>query len=188
MIRPVTPILGAIVSLALVATAPVAAVHAATPAKKACAKGYVRKSGTCVKRKARKTSAVRQTDASTLAGLRACANRERSKRGLPALKQDAALDRAAQRHAEDMAAKDYFDHQSKDGRSPWKRIAAALLGEKPFGSMGENIAMGYPDADATCDGWMNSPGHRANILRKTFTHIGVGWKDGYAVQDFGGRK
>jgi uncharacterized protein YkwD len=114
-----------------------------------------------------------------------CANRERAKAGLPALAVDAALTRAAQAHAADMASRNYFDHYTPEGLSPWDRIAAALQGERPFQTMGENIAEGFATAEDTCVGWMNSAGHRANILNPDFTQIGAGWADGYAVQDFG---
>lgn len=121
------------------------------------------------------------------AAVRECANTERAKVGLPPLADDITLDRAAQGHAEDMAERGFFSHDTPEGRTPWDRIAAALLGATPFSVMGENIAMGFRDVDATCVGWMNSPGHRANILDPDFHLIGTAWVDGYAVQDFGSR-
>jgi uncharacterized protein YkwD len=120
-------------------------------------------------------------------GVVACANRERAARGLAPLKVDPVLTRAADGHAADMAARGFFDHVTPEGRTPWDRIEAALAGALPFGAMGENIAMGYGDAEAACEGWMDSPGHRANILEPRFTLIGAGWVDGYAVQNFGDR-
>lgn len=119
--------------------------------------------------------------------VRDCANTERAKIGLPALADDPALDRAAVAHATDMRDRGYFSHVTPDGVTPWDRIAAALHGEQPFVWMGENIAMGFADVPSTCTGWMNSPGHRANILDPHFTMIGTAWVDGYAVQDFGSR-
>ncbi len=130
------------------------------------------------------------------ADLRECANRERRKVGLGPLGDDPALDAAAQAHALDMKQRNYFEHDTPGGKSPFDRIDAALvsLGSllgldrlSTFDWMGENIARGFADADATCEGWMNSPGHKANILRPQFDAIGTGWVDGYAVQDFGGR-
>lgn len=118
----------------------------------------------------------------------ACTNRARAAHGLPALAVDPALTRAAQAHAADMDARDYFDHTTPEGLEPWDRVRAALGGAAPFSAVGENIAMGYADADATCDGWMDSPGHRANILSEEFTLIGTGWVDGHAVQNFGARR
>jgi uncharacterized protein YkwD len=122
------------------------------------------------------------------AGLRDCANSERAKVGLPPVSDDPALDLAAQGHAVDMQVRNYFDHDTPDGKTPWDRIRSAIstLGEKVFDWMGENIAAGFDDAPSTCVGWMNSPGHRANILNAHYDKIGTGWIDGYAVQDFGG--
>jgi uncharacterized protein YkwD len=84
-----------------------------------------------------------------------------------------------------MATRHYFDHATPEGLMPWDRIAATLGGETPFSTMGENIAEGFADAPSTCLGWMNSAGHRANILSGNFDAIGVGWAGGYAVQTFG---
>lgn len=120
-------------------------------------------------------------------GVVACANRERAARGIAALKVDATLTRSAQAHAADMAARRFFGHETPEGRTPWDRIKAALQGATPFRSMGENIAMGFATAEAACQGWMNSEGHRRNILDPDFTLIGAGWVDGYSVQNFGAR-
>lgn len=119
-------------------------------------------------------------------GLVDCANGARAQAGLPALRVDGALTRAAQAFAGDMSTRNFFDHITPEGLAPWDRIAAVLNGEAPFRTMGENIALGYADAPSTCVGWMNSAGHRANILDPDFTAIGTGWVNGYAVQDFGG--
>jgi len=124
-------------------------------------------------------------------------NLERRGQGLPPLKGQASLAAAALGHAEDMAALDYFAHESADGRSPWERLVAAGY---DFNLAGENIAAGYPTPEAVVEGWMNSPGHRANILGDSFRELGVGWvrEEGdtfpgpygygdYWVQDFGTR-
>jgi uncharacterized protein YkwD len=97
------------------------------------------------------------------------------------------LDVAAQAHALDMKVRGYFDHNTPGGQSPFDRIDALFNGINPFSWMGENIAKGFEDAASTCEGWMNSPGHRANILRPQFDSIGTGWVDSYAAQEFGGR-
>jgi len=93
------------------------------------------------------------------------------------------LDRSAQQHASEMAAKDYFSHSSADGTSWIKRIKRA--GYKQPG--GENIAQGFPTAASVLLAWMNSPDHRANILDCQFRKIGIGWAgpNDYWVQDFG---
>lgn len=77
---------------------------------------------------------------------------------------------AARAHSADMAERDYFDHSSPEGDGPGDRAAEA--GYDAWG--GENIAFGYPTAQAVVDAWMDSAGHRANILNCGFVAIGVG--------------
>ncbi|MGV9632530.1 CAP domain-containing protein, partial [Streptomyces sp. NPDC003487] len=93
---------------------------------------------------------------------------------------------AAQAHSDDMAARDYFDHVSPDGTDPGKRITAAGY---RWSTYGENIAKGQQTADSVMTSWMNSPGHRANILNCSFKNIGIGIHDGsggpWWTQDFG---
>ncbi|MFC5749138.1 CAP domain-containing protein [Actinomadura rugatobispora] len=112
-------------------------------------------------------------------------NKERAKEGCAPLRVDARLVTAARRHSADMAAKDYFDHTSRNGDSPWERMEAA--GYTSPGA--ENIAKGYGTAAAVVDGWMKSPGHRANILNCKLRAIGVGMASGsggpWWTQDFG---
>lgn len=116
-------------------------------------------------------------------------NEERAKYGLYALVYDSQLTQAAQGHAEDMALNDYFDHTGLDGRSPADRITDAGY---IWNYCAENIAAGYPDAASAVDGWINSPGHHANMLSTTACDLGVGYAyDGtayyghYWVQNFG---
>jgi uncharacterized protein YkwD len=90
--------------------------------------------------------------------------------GCAALKNVTALTAAAQGHSADMAANGYFDHTSKDGRSPFDRMRAAGY---PNGSA-ENIAAGQPNAAAVVGSWMASAGHRANILDCANRASGVG--------------
>lgn len=114
-------------------------------------------------------------------------NAQRSVAGCPALAVDARLAASAQEHSADMAARNYFDHSGRDGRSPFDRIAAAGY---VFSIAAENIAAGQrTPADVVAD-WMASPGHRANILNCSLSQIGVGFATGgdygtYWVQDFG---
>ncbi len=119
-------------------------------------------------------------------------NRERAALGLPALKPDLRLRAAARLHALDMATRDYFAHDSdKLGfETPSKRIHKA--GALDYGA-GENIAFNEVSANQTGEKlmvqWMNSPPHRAAILNKNYTHIGIGVyqrSDGrfYGVQNF----
>jgi uncharacterized YkwD family protein/spore coat assembly protein SafA len=116
-------------------------------------------------------------------------NRERAKLGLAPLIDNWQLARVARYKSEDMRDKNYFSHTSPTYGSPFDMI-------KNFGirymAAGENIAMGQPTAVSVMTSWMNSPGHRSNILSKNFTEIGVGVaksKSGtlYWTQQFIGR-
>ncbi|MFE0416402.1 CAP domain-containing protein [Streptomyces tendae] len=114
-------------------------------------------------------------------------NRERAAAGLPALAVDARLTTAAQAHSADMVARDFYSHTDPDGGKPWDRAAAAGAARR---TVGENIACGQRSPADVVEGWMNSPGHRANILKSDFTHIGVGLAGGgragtYWTQLFG---
>lgn len=111
----------------------------------------------------------------------ALTNAARKKAGCKPLKGNKRLALAARRHSKDMAVKKYFSHTSKDGSSPWDRIRRA--GYK--NPAAENIAYGYPSAKAVMKGWMNSPGHRANILNCKIKSLGVGKYKTYWTQDFG---
>ncbi|NLI92092.1 MAG: hypothetical protein GX434_07720 [Peptococcaceae bacterium] len=98
-------------------------------------------------------------------------NQERTSRGLWELTQNEVLSRLARLKSQDMADKGYFDHQSPTYGSPFDMM-------KSFGIIysyaGENIAYGQPTAQMVMQGWMNSSGHQANILKPEFTEIGVG--------------
>ena len=84
-----------------------------------------------------------------------------------------------------MAARGFFDHTDPDGDTPWDRAAAAGISDLG----GENIARGQADAQAVMEAWMNSPGHRANILNCDYRTLGVGVHVGaggpWWTQDFG---
>ena len=111
-------------------------------------------------------------------------NSERGDQGLPAYAWSEHLALAAERHAEDMVAQDYFDHESLDGRSFADRAREAGYDASPTG---ENIAAGQRSADQVMTSWMNSSGHRANILSDRSNEIGVGFVDNHWVQVFGRR-
>lgn len=116
-------------------------------------------------------------------------NAERSFAGLSALSFDVRLQAAAEAHSLDMAAHaDCFTHDSCDG-TVW---VSRMRSYYPTGGIGENIAAGYLTPEAVVTGWMNSPGHKANILNSAFLGIGVGYvyEGGsrygtYWTQDFG---
>ncbi|MFI6125019.1 CAP domain-containing protein [Streptomyces sp. NPDC051064] len=112
-------------------------------------------------------------------------NQERAKVGCSPVTTSASLTALAQDFSEDMAARDFFGHTDPDGATPWDRAAAA--GVQSLG--GENIARGQADAQAVMDAWMNSDGHRANILNCDYKTLGVGVHLGsggpWWTQDFG---
>ncbi|SEB09722.1 uncharacterized protein, YkwD family [Thalassobacillus cyri] len=110
-------------------------------------------------------------------------NQERKKNGLKPLKIDQEVTEVAQEKSEDMSENDYFSHNSPTYGSPFDMM-------KDFGvdytRAAENIAAGQQTPESVVDGWMNSAGHRKNILNGQLTHIGVGYdKDGnYWTQMF----
>jgi uncharacterized protein YkwD len=108
--------------------------------------------------------------AQVLAGV----NAARMERGLPPLQADAALAALARDHSQRMAKGGFLSHDEPGGRTFAERIQAAQLS---FRRIAENVAMnsGMSDpAAAAVRGWLNSPGHRANILTADFSHTGVG--------------
>ena len=99
-------------------------------------------------------------------------NAERAKYGLSALTEDWELSRVARYKSQDMHDRGYFDHTSPTYGTPFQMMRAFGL---TYRSAGENIAMGYRTPQAVVTGWMNSPGHRANILNSSYKKIGVGY-------------
>ncbi|WP_181308939.1 CvpA family protein [Rufibacter sp. XAAS-G3-1] len=97
-------------------------------------------------------------------------NQERAKENLKPLAADTSLRRVARMHAEDMFRRGYFSHYTPEGWSPFDRIRKAKV---PFRLAGENLALA-PTLDIAHNGLMNSPGHRANILRDRFGRVGIG--------------
>ena len=116
-------------------------------------------------------------------------NQERTSRGIPALTINNQLRNAALKHTQDMACNDFMSHTGSDGSSPGNRITAAGY---DFSTWGENIAAGYTTPASVVDAWMDSTGHRANILNPNFNEIGIGYVynsasfyDHYWTTDFG---
>jgi uncharacterized YkwD family protein len=98
-------------------------------------------------------------------------NVERTKRGLSALKTNWQVSRIARYKSKDMADLNYFSHYSKTYGSPFDMLEN--FGVK-FSAAGENIASGQTTPSQVVTAWMNSPGHRSNILSLSYTQIGVG--------------
>lgn len=102
-------------------------------------------------------------------------NTIRTDHGRGALASQAALDSAAQFHADWLAENDQGGHSGANNSSPDQRMLAAGYPFGPGGIMGENVAAGQGTIAAVMEGWMNSPAHRANILLAEYTQIGVGY-------------
>ncbi len=99
-------------------------------------------------------------------------NQKRAEKGLSPLKEDWELSRVARFKSQDMKDKNYFSHTSPTYGSPFDMIKSFGISYK---SAGENIAKGQSTPQAVVNAWMNSSGHRANILNSSYTHIGVGY-------------
>jgi uncharacterized protein YkwD len=114
-------------------------------------------------------------------------NAQRERHGCGPLRTDSRLRAAARDHSADMRDREYFDHDAPDGTSPWERIKDA--GYSVPGA--ENIARGYRTAASVVAGWMDSPGHRANIVNCDLKAVGIGVAYGpsgpWWTQDFGFR-
>jgi uncharacterized protein YkwD len=98
-------------------------------------------------------------------------NAQRASAGCGALTVDSRLAAAAQAHSADMAANEYFSHTGRNGSDVGDRVDAAGY---RWSNVGENIAKGQPTPAAVMQAWMNSSGHRANILNCRFRNIGIG--------------
>ena len=118
------------------------------------------------------------------------ANDDRATDGLSTLSVNPTLQEAAQRKADDMAAKGYFAHESPEGKTPWYCFGEVGY---DFRFAGENLAVYFSDSVEVERAWMNSPKHRANILNSNFTEIGIALAHGayeghettFVVQMFG---
>ena len=111
----------------------------------------------------------------------ALVNQERAAYGLSPLTLSADLSDGARLKSQDMRDNRYFDHNSPTYGTPFEMMRSLGI---TYRAAAENIAMGYRTAEAVVNGWMNSPGHRANILSDKYTEIGVGHVDGYWTQWF----
>ncbi|MGI5471099.1 CAP domain-containing protein [Streptomyces sp. CA-132043] len=124
-------------------------------------------------------------DASAAARVLTLVNKERVTAGCAPLTADGGLAGLAQDFSEDMARRDFFDHTDPDGATPWDRAKTAGIADLG----GENIARGQSTPEAVMDSWMNSPGHRANILNCDYRTLGVGLHRSpggpWWTQDFG---
>jgi uncharacterized protein YkwD len=120
-------------------------------------------------------------------------NSYRTQNGCAALRESTLLDQSALNHSMDMAKRNYFEHDSPDGETPWDRMHAVGY---QFTTAAENIAAGYKTAESVIDAFFNetppNDGHRKNILNCSLKEVGIGYyyqagtKYGtYWTQDFG---
>jgi len=110
-------------------------------------------------------------------------NQERSKAGLGSLSRSGELSNVAMVKAQDMYNNNYFDHNSPTHGSPFDMLKEFGI---TFNTAGENIAKGQTTPTQVMKDWMNSPGHRANILNNNYTHIGIAFYNNTWVQEFTG--
>ncbi len=122
--------------------------------------------------------ATQMSNSELLAGT----NSNRATAGLGALALNGELSAAAQNKANDMATRDYWSHNTPDGKTPWTFIVAAGYNYK---TAGENLAYGFDTSDDTITAWMNSPEHKANILNTTYTEVGFGFANADNYQGTG---
>jgi uncharacterized protein YkwD len=129
---------------------------------------------------ARGTSGLRDLDR-VRAEMLARVNAARKEAGAPPLRANSRLDLAAQRHAEDMLARNYFAHQSPEKKTVRDRAKAAGY---DWRAIGENIAEGQFSAGEVMDTWLHSPAHRRNILDPAFKELGVGLALGRSGREY----
>lgn len=107
--------------------------------------------------------------------LTSMANDERADLDLPPLRENSLLAQAAQLKAEDMASKSYFAHTSPEGLTPWHWFREVGY---DYIYAGENLAVNFFESADVAEAWMNSPTHRANIVKENYTEIGIGVASG----------
>lgn len=105
----------------------------------------------------------------------ALTNTERKDEKLPELVENETLNQAALLKAQDMAERGYFAHNTPEGLSPWYWFTKAGYSYK---KAGENLAVNFDDSEDVVNAWMNSPTHKANIVKDGYTEIGIGVAEG----------
>ncbi|MEZ5239984.1 MAG: CAP domain-containing protein [Microthrixaceae bacterium] len=115
-------------------------------------------------------------------------NAQRAAAGVAPLRSCASLDRAAQAHSSDQAARQQMSHTGSNGSNAGQRMTAA--GYTGWQAWAENVAVGYGSVPGVMAGWMGSPGHRANLLSASYVHVGTGLAHSaagtpYWTQNFG---
>lgn len=108
----------------------------------------------------------------SIGGLLADTNAQRAANGVSNLSLNNQLDAAAQAKADDMVARNYWSHNTPEGNLPWIFVNAQGYS---YQKLGENLATGFSDEQATINGWMASPAHRDNMLDSNFSEVGFGY-------------
>jgi uncharacterized protein YkwD len=108
-------------------------------------------------------------------------NIERANYGLAPLQWHEVLGKLSRAYSADMSARDFFGHICPDGSNPFDRMNNAVI---TYRAAAENVAFGYRTPADVVKGWMDSPGHRQNILNPSLTHIGIGFYNYYWTQKF----
>lgn len=108
----------------------------------------------------------------SVGGLLSATNQHRANNGKAALSLNSKLNSSAQAKANDMVARDYWSHNTPDGKEPWVFFDSAGY---QYYKAGENLAYGFATSADAVVGWMNSPTHKANMLDSTFTEVGFGF-------------
>lgn len=103
--------------------------------------------------------------------LLASTNQQRISNKTPVLRYSSQLDAAADAKAQDMALRNYWSHNTPDGKDPWLFVTAESYA---YQKLGENLATGFADEKAAVDGWMASPSHKDNLLDSAFSEVGFG--------------
>jgi len=143
--------------------------------------GKAQSSATASAMAANATTAPSSSIPATAQDAFAVANQIRQENGLPEMQPDPVLSAVAQAHAEDMRRRNYFEHNTPEGTTPFQRMEQAGL---QFNAAAENIAQGTASAQAVFQLWLNSPDHRKNLLNKIYGRQGIGFAGGYWVHDF----
>ncbi|MNI73138.1 Cysteine-rich secretory protein family protein [compost metagenome] len=130
------------------------------------------------------TAATASTQATYVKQIVDLVNKERTAAGLSPVSALDSLNKVAAAKATDMRTNNYFSHTSPTYGSPFDMMATFGI---TYRAAGENIAMGQKSPQEVMTAWMNSEGHRANILSANFNYIGVGYDNNYWVQEFIGK-
>lgn len=115
-------------------------------------------------------------------GLLSSTNSARTDQGTPSLRTNARLAQAAQDKANDMVKRDYWSHNTPEGRSPWSFVDKRGYA---YRAVGENLAYGFSEDQEVINGWLNSPTHRDNLLNTTYQEVGFGIATSPNFQDKG---